>query len=95
MVHGVFGVHTAQFRAKRVKCQMSGLPPSLPPSTEQKPETSGSFLQGALLRIFGPTALSFIIALEGHIQFTGPLSKLDLVDALMAFTEITVLSEFL
>uniref|UniRef100_A0A7S0N618 Uncharacterized protein n=1 Tax=Cryptomonas curvata TaxID=233186 RepID=A0A7S0N618_9CRYP len=86
-VNGVLG-HTVQFRTKRsvsrVKCRMSG--------AEQKPETGGSSLQGALLRIFGPTALSFMIALEGHIQFTGPLSKLDLVDALMAFTEITVLT---
>jgi hypothetical protein len=89
-VQNVFG-HTLQFQANRrlsrVVIRMSG--------AEQKPETSGSFLQGALLRIIGPSALSFMIALEGHIQITGPWSKLDLVDALMAFTEITVLSEFL
>ncbi len=87
VVPGVFG-HTVQFRTKgsvsRVKCPMSG--------AEQKAETSG-FVQGALLRMFGPTAILFTIALEGHIQVTGPWSKLDLVDALMAFTEITFLSE--
>lgn len=90
VVNGVLG-HTVQFQTKRsvrrvVECRMSG--------AQNKPETSGSFVQGALSRIFGPAALSFIIALEGHIQITGPRSKLDLIDALMAFTEITVLSEF-
>jgi hypothetical protein len=60
---------------------------------EQKPETNGSFLQGALLRTLGPTIVCFIVALEGHIQFTGPWSNSDVVDGLMAFTEIFVSSE--
>ena len=87
-VQGVFR-STTQFQTKQrmkwVGCRMSG--------SEQRPETSGSFLQGALLRILGPMTISFIVALEGHIQVTGPLSKLDLVDGLMAFFEVFLLSE--
>jgi hypothetical protein len=55
----------------------------------QKPKES--LVQGALLRLTGATTVSILAAVECHKDFTGPLSKVDLLNGLMALTEISVL----
>ena len=57
--------------------------------TNQKPIEP--LVQGALVRLSGATAFSLLAAFECHKDFTGPLSKVELLNGLMALTEVTVL----
>ena len=58
---------------------------------EEGLEPADNLLQGALLRIGGTGIISTFAAWEFHSYFTGPMSKIELVDSVMLLTEISVI----